>query len=509
LEWEGITLNILTGELTISGEISSVYYGNVLPPWYNVRSAINSLTIADTTTTLSLYDDVFINTQIKTLYLGRNTYLSSSSPPSLEQVTIGTNVTTIYENTFKNNTALKRVYNLALTPQSIDGTVFSGVTTSEVDLYVPMASVDLYKAAAFWKSFNVLGILPATSVSLNKTTATLAPNATLQLTATITPSTATNQNLLWTSSNTGVATVDNTGKVTAVGIGAATITATTLDGSNKTATCVVTVKAVVAVTGVSLDETTLSLATNATQQLTATVAPSYAANKAVSWGSSSTSVATVSSAGLVTAVSVGTATITVTTEDGSRTATCAVTVTAAVISVTGVSLDKTTLSLALNATQQLTATVSPADAANKAVTWSSSNTSIATVSSTGLVKAVAAGTATITVTTQNGNKTATCTVTVSKAGNNDNNNGDNPTTAVETRHAASLQSYPNPTTGVVYIDNSDGAKVEVYNTQGVLVETRHAASLQSSGSATLDITHLPAGVYIIRVGGKTAKVVKR
>jgi hypothetical protein len=110
-----------------------------------------------------------------------------------------------------------------------------------------------------------------------------------------------------------------------------------------------------------------------------------------------------------------------------------------------------------------------------------------------------------------------------------NNNGDDDSTAtaVETLRATSLQPYPNPTTGVVYIDNPDGEDVEVYNTQGILVETRHAASLQSNGSAaslqsngsaaflqgsnnaTLDISHLPAGVYVIKVGGKAAKVVKR
>jgi hypothetical protein len=131
-----------------------------------------------------------------------------------------------------------------------------------------------------------------------------------------------------------------------------------------------------------------------------------------------------------------------------------------------------------------------------------------------LVTAKSNGNAVITVTTEDGSYTATCTVTVSKSSDDDDNNDDDddPATAVETRHAASLQPYPNPTSGVVYIDNPDGEEVEVYNVTGALVmsvETRHAASLQSSGSATIDISHLPAGVYIIRIGGKTAKVVKR
>jgi uncharacterized protein YjdB len=167
----------------------------------------------------------------------------------------------------------------------------------------------------------------------------------------------------------------------------------------------------VSVTSVSLNPTSLALEPNGTAQLTATVYPADAANQAVSWSSSNTSVATVSN-GLVTARSAGTADITVTTADGNKTATCNVTVT---IPVTSVSLNQTSLALEPNGTAQLTATVNPANATNQAVSWSSSNTSVATVSN-GLVTARSAGTATITVTTADGNKTATCVVIVSGIG---------------------------------------------------------------------------------------------
>ena len=83
-----------------------------------------------------------------------------------------------------------------------------------------------------------------------------------------------------------------------------------------------------------------------------------------------------------------------------------------VVHVTGVSLDRTTLTLPKGVGQNLTATVTPSDAADKTVTWSSSNTSVATVSSSGFVKGVNPGTATITVRTNDGGKTATCSVTV-------------------------------------------------------------------------------------------------
>ena len=143
------------------------------------------------------------------------------------------------------------------------------------------------------------------------------------------------------------------------------------------------------------------------------VEPANATNKAVTWSSDNISVATVDANGLVTAVAEGSATITVTTEDGNKTATCEVTVTTATVPVTGVTLDPTSLTLNVNQTATLTATITPNDATNQNVTWTSDNPSVATVSG-GVVTAVAPGEATITATTQDGSFDATCTVTVNK-----------------------------------------------------------------------------------------------
>lgn len=172
----------------------------------------------------------------------------------------------------------------------------------------------------------------------------------------------------------------------------------------------------VAVTGVTLDKTSASVEAGQTLQLTATVSPTNADNKNVSWSSNNPTVANVDQNGLVTAYSAGNATITVTTEDGSKTATCTVTVTepAAPVAVTGVSLNKSTTSIYVGASETLTATVAPADATNKAVTWSSNNTSVASVNN-GVVTGVAIGQATITAKTVDGNFTATCAVTVETA----------------------------------------------------------------------------------------------
>ena len=166
------------------------------------------------------------------------------------------------------------------------------------------------------------------------------------------------------------------------------------------------------VTKVELDKTSLELTEGGTARLTATILPDNATNKNVTWSTSDASIATVTD-GVVTAVAPGTATITVTTEDGGKTATCAVTVAQSSAAFTGVTLNKTSTSLYVGDTETLTATVAPDNATDRAVNWTSSNPSVATVEN-GVVTAVGAGTATITVTTQDNDYTASCTVTVSR-----------------------------------------------------------------------------------------------
>lgn len=162
------------------------------------------------------------------------------------------------------------------------------------------------------------------------------------------------------------------------------------------------------VTGVTLNKTSATITKGYTTTLTATVSPS-GANNSVIWSTSDSSVATVSSTGKVTAKKAGTAKITATTVEGGYTATCQIAVTEK--TVTGVKLNRTSLSLDVGSTSTLTATISPSGA-NSSVTWSSSDPSVATVSSTGKVTAVKAGTATIMVKTASGGYVAACTVTV-------------------------------------------------------------------------------------------------
>ena len=167
-----------------------------------------------------------------------------------------------------------------------------------------------------------------TKITLNKASANVERGKTLQLTATVTPTTATNKAVTWTSSNTKVATVSSSGKVTAKAVGTATITCTAKDGSGVKATCKVTVKKpVVKVSKITLNKTSASLIKGDTLALKATVTPATATNKAVIWKSSNTKIATVSSTGKVTAKAAGTVTITCTAKDGSgKKATCRITV---------------------------------------------------------------------------------------------------------------------------------------------------------------------------------------
>ena len=175
------------------------------------------------------------------------------------------------------------------------------------------------------KTCSVTVRTPVTGVTVSPTSLNLNAGSTYTLTKTVAPSTASNQNVTWSSSNTNVATVNSSGVVTAVGNGTATITCTSSENSSLKGTCSVTVTT--AVTSVTVSPTTLSLNVGGTYTLSKTVLPSTASNPNVTWSTSSTSVATVDSSGKVTAVAKGTCTITCTSSaDSSKKGTCSVTV---------------------------------------------------------------------------------------------------------------------------------------------------------------------------------------
>ena len=247
---------------------------------------------------------------------------------------------------------------------------------------------------------NVLGI-PVTSVTLNETAMELEIDREFTLKATVMPEDATNKNIIWTSSNEAIATVDSEGIVTGVSVGQVTITASTWDGGvEATATFnIINVK----VTEIILDKNDLgSMHLQTESTLEATILPEDAFNKDFKWSSSNEAVAKVDEDGVVTAVGVGNATITATTDDGGFTASATVEV--IYIPVASVSIVQENLELGtvfpmfelhLNT---LTATVSPADATFRTISWESDRTDIIEIDQNGRIFAKGAvGTATITV----------------------------------------------------------------------------------------------------------------
>ena len=253
-------------------------------------------------------------------------------------------------------------------------------------------------------------------VRLDYSKLSLKTGETAALTATVYPANAANKAVKWISSAPDVASVDQTGKITALKPGITTITVETEDG-RYTATCNVTVidSSIVSVTGVKLSATVAELTIGNSKQLTAAISPTNATNKGVTWSSSNTNVASVSSSGVVVAKGEGTATITVKTDDGGYTAACTIRVSnpsPSVVAVTGVKLSAIGIELPVGGSKRLSATITPSNATNKGVTWSSDNASVAAVNASGLITAKGEGTATVTVRTDDGGYTATCKITV-------------------------------------------------------------------------------------------------
>jgi uncharacterized protein YjdB len=248
-------------------------------------------------------------------------------------------------------------------------------------------------------------------ITLNKSALPLVVGTQEKLTATVTPQNASHAEVSWSSDNPEIASV-TAGTVKAVKAGSAVVTAA---AGGKSATCTVTVtNAVVAVTGVTVTPVSKELTVGEVFTLEAVVAPDNATNPAVSWSSNNTDAATVNPAtGEISAEAAGTAVITATTADGGKTASCTVTVNDPAIMVTDVAVYPENYELVMGETFTPVATVYPAEASNKTVTWSSDNTDAATVNpATGEVTPVAPGTAEIIATTEDGGKTESCTVTV-------------------------------------------------------------------------------------------------
>ncbi len=248
-------------------------------------------------------------------------------------------------------------------------------------------------------------------IKLNKTKVTLNKGKTYTLKVS-----GTKKKVIWSSSNKKVAIVNSKGKVTAKKKGTATITAKADGLSVKSKVTVKNTTKSVAVDMLSLDITSVTLNKGNLYKMKVTVFPTNATNKTITYTTSNKSVVTVSN-GTVKAVGVGTATVTAKSSNG-KTVSCKFTVKTAKVEVSSVTLNKSTLSLNVGDTQQLTATINPSNATNKSVEWQSNNTSVATVSSTGKVTARSVGTAYIYAIASNG-MSKSCKVIVNSSTSNE------------------------------------------------------------------------------------------
>ena len=372
---------------------------------------------------ISITKHAFLNCKLTDIILpeGLTTiYTEAFSGCSLETITLPSTITTIANYSFE-FCYLESIYCKDTTPGTIGTNAFSSITYRDAILYVPIGTQSLYRNKKGWSEFSKIREydnspkIYVSDISITPQSKTLKVGDTFTFSAVVSPENATDKSVTWKSSNTQIATVSDNGTVSAKSVGTAMITCTAKDGSGKSASCELKVTAQdVLVTSIQLNKTSDELDVGQTSQLTATVYPSNATNKAVTWTSSNSSVATVSTSGLVTAKGVGTATITCSAKDsGNAKATCTIKVTEKEVKVTRIELNKTSDELEVGKTTQLTATVYPSNATNKTVSWTSSNSSVAAVSTSGLVTAKGVGTATITCNAKDsGNAKATCTIKV-------------------------------------------------------------------------------------------------
>ena len=260
---------------------------------------------------------------------------------------------------------------------------------------------------AICKVVVINNFVPITGIRFSNSKETILVGSTQKLSVIVTPSNASNQSLSYTSSNSNVATVDSEGNVKGITVGEAYIT---VSAAGYQAVANIKVINTISLNSISISKN-IQLKEQSSSTLNVTFNPSNATNKKVTWKSSNPNVATVDSSGNVKAIAPGTATITVISSDGGKVATCNVEVIALSKKLTGISLNKTELTMELDAEETLTVNFNPEYAENKNIKWSSSNTKIAKVSN-GKVTPVKPGKVEIKAVSEDGNYEAVCQVTV-------------------------------------------------------------------------------------------------
>ncbi|WP_176729511.1 leucine-rich repeat protein [Tannerella forsythia] len=433
----------------------------------------------------------------------------------LQSITLPASVTTIGEYAFAFCKALQQVTVAWDTPLAVPDKTFWGVNTANVPLKVPKGKEAEYQAAPVWKSFKI-NSPPAPGNGGKLTISNITGNGFTVSWEKATDVETPQKNLIYKVYCKGggglllfkptdlKATLTDKASYTITGLGGGiTIINPALDKGYDVNVEVIdeagssawyneeNVKlapATVAVTGVTVAPAALTLEVGQTGALTATVTPATATNKAVTWTSSAPAIATVDASGTVKGIATGTATITVKTADGGKTATCAVTVKAAAapaVKVTGITLNYSSITVNGDLERvQLIATVAPATATDQSLTWTSSDASVASVDGAGLVTIRKKGKATVTAKANDGSGvSASCLFDVIRTVANETIDG--------------LRIYV--ADGALRLALPKTETVHIYNVEGSLVRTL----VLPAGDHVLP---LPSGVYVVRVGERVAKV---
>lgn len=262
--------------------------------------------------------------------------------------------------------------------------------------------------------------VPVDNMTISATAKTMYRLSSAKLKVALYPEAASIKDVIWTSSDSGVVSVDNDGNLTAHKVGTATITATAASSIPENGdmtkavyqTCAVSVRESVMLTGLMLNKTNITLGVDDTIVLSPYFTPATATTQSVTWTSSDTAIATVDSNGKVRGLAEGAVLITAKANDGSGlSASCVATVTHIIASA--VVLNKQTLALIEDETETLAATVYPTNVSVNKVVWTSSNENVATVDPDGVVTATGGGSAVITATAKDAStKYADCVVAV-------------------------------------------------------------------------------------------------
>ncbi len=328
--------------------------------------------------------------------------------------------------------------------------------------------------------------IAVSSVSINPRDFEIGLDQQLQIFAEVQPSNATNQELVWSSDDPNVVTIDSEGNVLGVSPGVATIHVTTNDGGYTDfieVTVLAQTIAVMSITSVAEVE----IGVGQQLQILAEIQPSNATNQSIVWSSDDSSIVSIDSEGNIVGVGPGTTVVRVTTDNGGYFAETIVTVIEATIAVTEIRLDYTSIDLEVGQRITLTPTIFPEDASNVVLRWSSEDTSVVTVDAAGNILGVSEGATLIRVTTSNGTLFSEIEVTVT---------------------AEQLVSiYPNPAQDFIMVSGvNELIFVSIFTSDGKILKRVKTVP----GGTRIPIAQLPPAIYFIGLdSGRKMPFIKR